>query len=153
MTKQEEFHQVQKHLVSGSELSRSSQSRRHVTQQILELRKEYKSWFKEHVRPVCKGNRNERSLIVEVCESGTLLTVRRRFLDETFAKNLHNSRLAETMGIAKHFEEWIPCAKFRRKESGIHHPCSFLVYHASYNGADIEFKAKDDGNVYTMRLL
>lgn len=153
MSKQKEIHQVQKHLGGGRELSRSSRNRKETTQRVSELRKEYRSWFNDHVRPACNGNRDERSVIVEVCENGTLLTIRRRFLDETFAKNLHNNHLAETMEAAKHFEEWIPCAKFRRKESGKHHPCSFLVYHSSYKGISIEFKVKDDGSVYTMRLL
>ena len=142
MSKQKEFHQMQKHLRVGIELSCCSRNGRHETQRISELRKEYKLWFNKHVRPVCNGNRNERFVLAEVSENGTVLIVHRRFLDETFAKNIHNNRLAETMEAATHFEEWIPCAKFRRKENGIHHPCSFLVYLAFYKGMSIEFKVK-----------
>lgn len=153
MSKLKEIYQVQNHLGDGRELLRSSRNKNETTQRVSELRKEYRSWFNDHVRPACDGNRDERSVIVEVCESGTLLTIRRRFLDETFAKNLHNIRLHETMEAAKHFGEWIPCAKSRLKESGKHHPCSFLVYRSSYKGISIEFKVKDDGSVYMMRLL
>lgn len=153
MNKQAEFHQVQKHLADGRELFRSYRNRNQIIQSVSELRKEYRAWFNEHVQLARNGNRDERSIIVEVCENGTLLTIRRKFLDETFAKNLHNNQLAETMKVAKHFEEWIPCAKFKRKETGIHHSCSFLVYLAFYKGMSIEFKVKDDGSVYMMRLL
>lgn len=153
MNKLNGLNEVQKHLWKGDEQACSSQKRLQPTYSVSELRKECRAWFNNHVRPVRKGNREERSVIVKVYESGTLLTVRKRFLDETLAKNLNNCRLSETMEVATHFEEWIPRANFIRREEGIHHPCSFLVYHTSYNGVSIELKAKDDGSVYMMRFL
>ena len=153
MNKQNGLNEVLKHLGNGDEQACSSQNRLQPTHRVSDLRKEYRAWFNRNVRPVSKGNRVERSVKVKVYESGTLLTVRKKFLDETFAKNLNNCRLAETMEVATHFEEWIPRANFIRREEGIHHSCSFLVYHTSYSGMNIEFKAKDGGSVYMMRFL
>ncbi len=153
MNGQNGFRRGQMSLGSSNVESHPFQNRKRETKAVSELRKECRTWFNNHVRPVCIGNREERSVIVEVYESGTLLTVRKRFFDETLAKNLNNCRLSETMKVATHFEEWIPRANFIRREEGIHHPCSFLVYHTSYYGVSIEFKAKDDGCVYMMHFL
>lgn len=153
MTAKNDFQQKQMPLHNDNGHSNFFQNSECINLNYSKLRKKYRWWFDTHVQPLRRGKREERSVIVEVYESGTLLTVRKRFLDETLAKNLNNCRLSETMEVATHFEEWIPRANFIRREEGIHHPCSFLVYHTSYYGVSIEFKAKDDGSVYMMRFL
>lgn len=153
MNNQHNFQQTQLPLCGINELSNYCQDRELRARQVPELRKECRQWFKTHVQPVRIGNREERFVTISVLESGTELTVRKGFLDETIAKNRHNSHLVETMETAIHFEEWIPNAQFIRTETGIHHTSPFSVYHTTYNGVNIEFKTKENGHVYTMRLL
>ena len=129
MNGQNGFRRGQMSLGSSNVESHPFQNRKRETKAVSELRKECRTWFNNHVRPVCIGNREERSVIVEVYESGTLLTVRKRFLDETLAKNLNNCRLSETIEVATHFEEWIPC-KFHTEGRG--HTPSVFIFSLSY---------------------
>lgn len=101
MNGQNGFRRGQMSLGSSNVESHPFQNRKRETKAVSELRKECRTWFNNHVRPACIGNREERSVIVEVYESGTLLTVRKRFLDETLAKNLNNCRLSETMEVPR----------------------------------------------------
>lgn len=153
MTAKNDFQQKQMPLHNDNGHSNFFQNSECINLNYSKLRKKYRRWFDTHVQPLRRGKREERFVIVTVYENGTVLTIRKKFLDETFAKNLHNCRLAETMEVATHFKEWIPYARFIRTEEGIHHPYSFSVYHTSYNGVNIEFKAKDDGCVYMMHFL
>lgn len=88
-----------------------------------------------------------------IVEHEVLLTIRKAFFTKVFAKNRNNDSLAETMTLAIQFNNWMPEAKFIKTETGIHHACNFDVYKATYNGRTIEFKAKDNGYVYSMRIL
>lgn len=153
MNNQHNFQQTHLLLSSDNELSNYCQDRELNARQVSELRKQCRHWFNTHVQPVRIGNREERFVTICVLESGAKLTVRKGFLGETIDKNKCNSRLVETMETATHFEEWIPNAQFIRTETGVHHPFPFSVYHTSYNGVDVEFKTKDNGQVYTMRLI
>lgn len=153
MNNQHIFQQTQLLLCSGNKPFNYYQDRKLWTRQVSELRKQCRQWFNTHVHPVRIGNREERFVTICVHESGTKLTVRKGFLDETIAKNRFNSHLVKTMETATHFEEWIPNAQFIRTETGIHHSSPFSVYHTSYHGVNVEFKTKDNGQVYTMRLV
>lgn len=153
MNNQHNFRQTQLLLCSDNELSKYCQDREINARQVSELRKQCRQWFNTHVQPVSIGNREERFVTICVLESETKLTIRKGFLDETIANNRYNSRLIETMETATHFEEWIPNAQFIRTETGVHHPFPFSVYHTSYKGVNVEFKTKDNGQVYTMRLI
>jgi hypothetical protein len=83
------------------------------------------------------------------------IIVNKKFLSETYSKNIKNPRLPDTIKTALDVKNWISGATFVRKEAGKHHDCFFNVYQAEYNGKKIEFKTKlTDGEIlYTMRLL
>lgn len=79
----------------------------------------------------------------------------KNFFEETFAKNLHNSRLAETMLLAMKAGEWLPEAEFIRTEQGRHHQFNFNVYSAQIAETRIECKTKiTSGEIlYNMRII
>lgn len=88
-----------------------------------------------------------------IVERKVHLTIRKTFFSEVFAKNLHNTSLTEVMAVAIQFNDWMPEARYVRTEVGIHHHCNFDVYNATFNGRTIVFKTKDNGNVYSMRIM
>ena len=84
------------------------------------------------------------------------ITISKTFINETFAKNIHNKQLSSLMKIATEIEEWLPKAGTPiRIEDGKHHACKFKVYTVEYKGKKIEFKTMDkEGEpIYTMRFI
>lgn len=78
------------------------------------------------------------------------------FINETYAKNIHNKELAEIMETATHAKEWIPKATLvKENEPGIHHPYPFNVYEVEWQGRFIQFKTKclPGEPLYTMRFI
>lgn len=98
------------------------------------------------------GNTARRLYLVN---GGEEYAVGRNFFSETMAKNIRNRRLSETIQIAADVNEWFPTATFDRIEDGNHHDFQFKVFHATYQGKQIECKAKltSEKILYTMRLL
>ncbi len=82
------------------------------------------------------------------------ITVTKTFINETFAKNIHNKSLEEIMELTTDVREWVPKGKLVRIEEGRHHPYPFKVYEVEYKGKVIEYKTKDiEGEpLYTMRI-
>ena len=87
--------------------------------------------------------------------AGEEFVVGRNFFSETMAKNIRNIRLSETLQIAANVNDWFPNAKFERIENGKHHKFQFKVFSATFQGKQIECKAKltSENILYTMRLL
>lgn len=81
-------------------------------------------------------------------------TIGRRFFNETFAKNLHNSELQLVMEFAAEVDIWIKNGQMLRKEKGRHHACDFNVYTVEYKGRTIIYKTMDlpGEPIYTMQL-
>lgn|GEM_PF-4451184 len=137
-------------------LTQVERTRRLNSSECSEIIANINQWADRHLDVVQTSSGVEKFKMVTVSESGTLLKINKKFFNETFAKNIHNRRLAETMDLALHFEEWMPQATIASPpEVGRHHACSFFVYRATHNGTNIMFKVKDNGNgnVYTMRII
>ena len=78
----------------------------------------------------------------------------KKFFTETYSKCKNSRRVAETMEVATHINEWIRDAEQIRIEPGRHHAFDFVVFKTVYNNQEIEFKAKSTEGliVYMMRL-
>lgn len=87
--------------------------------------------------------------------AGEEFVVGKNFFSETMAKNIRNKKLSETLQVAANVNDWFPNAKFERIENGKHHKFQFKVFHATFQGKQIECKAKltSENILYTMRLL
>ena len=75
---------------------------------------------------------------------------------ETYNKAQGNMNLEKTLDIAMEFEQWMPQLSTYTTEPGKHHPCDFAVFRTTYNGTEIEMKAKildDVLKAYILRLL
>ena len=85
---------------------------------------------------------------------GEIIRVGKTFFNETFAKNIHNKQLKETIDLAIDFENWMPRLKDGIIENGIDHDFKFKAYEINHNGYDIVFKTKlTEGIIaYTMRI-
>lgn len=62
------------------------------------------------------------------------IIMNKKFLTETYSKNINNSHLPDTIQVALNIKDWLPNGKFVRKEQGKHHDCFFNVYQAEYKG-------------------
>ena len=136
-------------------LTREESTRRLTSAECREIRESVNHWADTHLDPAVTPSGEEKFIKVTVVENGAELKVNRQTFNETFAKNIRNRRLAETMNLTIHFEEWMPSATLvNPAEPGIHHSCTFSVYIATHNGVTIEFKVKnnENKNVYTMRI-
>lgn len=88
-------------------------------------------------------------------KDGVELHIGKKFFTETYSKCKNSRRVAETMEVATHINEWIRDAEQIRIEPGRHHAFDFVVFKTVYNNQEIEFKAKSTEGliVYMMRLL
>ena len=120
---------------------------------ITEIRKAVKQWFNTKYQIIQTSKGRERFVLLLLLETRELVKIHKSFFAETIAKNRWNNHLLETIETAKKFEQWMPYAIFIKKEDGKHHPYPFSVYHATFNNKNIEFKVKEDGCVYMMRLI
>lgn len=138
-----------------SRLAQEEQTRRLTTEERRAIRTNVEHWADTHLDSVTTANGIERLITTVVRSTGKTLNVRKDFFSETFAKNMRNRQLVETMELAMKFEEWIPNATYVGPEAGRHHPYPFHVYNAQYNGVDIKFIVKGNGtdNVYMMRII
>lgn len=123
-----------------------------------QIAKSADAWAKRHLEEVVLEDGNiSRRIYITNEGNGDRLILNRDFFSETFAKNnrRRNYRLAETMQYAVQIEEWLPTATCMGYEDGIDHPEPFKVYHATYNGVNLECKAIERQTglfLYTMRI-
>lgn len=118
------------------------------------LTKSINEWATENLKEV-QINEKETAKRLYLFLGEKEIIMNKKFLTETYSKNINNSHLPDTIQVALNIKDWLPNGKFVRKEQGKHHDCFFNVYQAEYNGKKIEFKTKlTDGEIlYTMRLL
>ena len=124
-----------------------------TTQERLSIRQAAQQWADMHLPEVTlRDGSKAKRLSIE--NNGDQLIVNKPFFNETFAKNIRNKRLAETMELATRFVDWLPTATRTRTEPGRHHPYYFIVYEATIGGVTVECKVKDlpEKTVYTMRI-
>lgn len=119
-----------------------------------QLTKSINEWATENLKEV-QINKKETAKRLYLFLGEKEIIMNKKFLTETYSKNINNSHLPDTIQVALNIKDWLPSGKFVRKEQGKHHDCFFNVYQAEYNGKKIEFKTKlTDGEIlYTMRLL
>lgn len=137
------------------ELAQKEHSNKLTKEERLAIRDNVRQWANEHLPEVSTFTGTAKRLVIKNNDTGSDIILNKGFFDETFAKNLHNSKLAETMLLAMKADEWLPDAKFVRTEQGRHHQFNFNVYSAQINGVKIECKAKvTSGEIlYTMRII
>jgi len=78
------------------------------------------------------------------------------FFRESFTKAQSNMNLEKTIDVAMEFEQWVPQLSSYTTEPGKHHNCDFAVFRTTYNGIEIEMRAKildDVLKAYILRLL
>ena len=119
-----------------------------------QITKSINEWATENLKEV-QINEKETAKRLYLFLGEKEIIMNKKFLTETYSKNINNSHLPDTIQVALNIKDWLPNGKFVRKEQGKHHDCFFNVYQAEYNGKKIEFKTKlTDGEIlYTMRLL
>lgn len=117
------------------------------------LQKLINEWTSENLKDV-QLNDKETAKRLYLPLGNKEIIVNKKFLTESYSKNIRNARLTETIQTAFKVKEWLPKGTFLRKEPGKHHDCFFNVYQVEYDGKKIEFKTKlTDGEIlYTMRL-
>lgn len=114
------------------------------------------AWADRHLPSLQLFSGESKRLLVVNSETGDEIIVNKKFFSETYAKNIRNRKIADTMHLTTLVNEWLPNAEFITEEEGIHHPYPFKVFHANYQGHDIECKAKvlpDGIYLYTMRII
>lgn len=116
-----------------------------------------KQWAEMHI-PVdtTHGGQPAQRLILHNNPSGLDFVLNKKFFGETFSKCVRADNTVETMELATRIAEWLPDAVEIGTEPGRDHDCAFKVMKATFEGRDIQFKAKIMGNeliLYTMRVL
>lgn len=115
----------------------------------------YETWTNNHL-PRVREDGCEVFQKQVTTASGDTVKVRKKFFNETFAKNIRNRELAKVIRLAIEFEQWMPRMQHVRTEAGIHHPCDFRVYTVEHKGNTLEVKAKVVAQgtlVYTMCII
>lgn len=113
------------------------------------------AWADRHLPKVPMPDGTEGARLTVKTADGYELHIGKKFFNETFSKCKNSRRVAKTMEIATHIDEWIKDAIHVDTEPGKHHKFDFEVFRSNYNGQEIEFKAKVTEGliVYLMRLL
>ncbi len=116
-----------------------------------------KQWAEIHI-PVdtSHGGQPAQRLILHNNPSGLDFVLNKKFFGETFSNCVRADNTIETMELATHITEWLPDAVEIGTEPGRDHKCDFKVMKASFEGREIQFKAKIIGDeliLYTMRIL
>ena len=130
--------------------------RRLQKKELKTLMQTVKQWSKEHLKDTTLSYGNvTKQIIIKNESTGIELILRKNFFEETFAKNIKNRRIAETMFLATKINEWLPkAACTKRYEPGKHHDFTFAEFRATYNGINIICKAKNTEGciLYSMRI-
>lgn len=116
-----------------------------------------KQWAEIHL-PVdtSHGGQPAQRLILHNNPSGLDFVLNKKFFGETFSNCVRANNTIETMELATRITEWLPDAVEIGIEPGKDHDCPFKVMKASFEGREIQFKAKilgDELILYTMRIL
>ena len=93
-----------------------------------QIRKAANTWSNKHLPPIKLPGGEIAQRAVMPTANGNQIIINKRFFSETFAKNIRNKHLAETMEIATSFAEWFEHLEYIRTEDGIDHDCKFEVY-------------------------
>ena len=120
-----------------------------------DIRNAAEQWADTHLPEVELQTGKAKRLYIKNTNTGDEVVLNKGFFSETFAKNLYNKKLAETMRLATRIEEWFPAAEFVRKEKGKHHKFDFNVFVANIEGIRVECKTKitSENILYTMRII
>jgi hypothetical protein len=112
-------------------------------------------WVEKNLPEVQIDGAKAHRLVIENMSIMSDVIINKTFFTETFAKNIHNKKLEETMKLATQVNDWLPTAGFVTEEEGKHHPYNFKVFETVFNGFNILAKAKvtDGIYLYTMRII
>lgn len=129
--------------------------RRLTKEERKEIARAALEWAERHLPKVPNPDGTLMSRLTSITSNGDTILIGKKFFSETFAKNIHNKRLAKTMELATHINEWIGLAKCKGNEPGKHHNFDFRIYEVEYKGQIIQLKAKvtDGFLAYNMKLL
>jgi hypothetical protein len=137
-------------MMTGEELGRrlNKQERKDIQDATL-------AWADKHLPKIDMPDGTQCARLTLKTADGYELHIGKKFFSETYSKCKNSRHIAETMEMATHIGEWIVEATHQRTEVGRHHNFNFEVFTVSYQGKNIEFKAKctDGLIVYLMRLL
>ena len=113
------------------------------------------TWADKHLPKVTMPDGTKGARLTMETADGYELHIGKKFFTETFSKCKNSRRVAATMEIATHINEWVKDALHIATEPGRHHDFNFEVFRAKYNGHEIEFKAKVTEGliVYLMKLI
>lgn len=113
------------------------------------------AWADKHLPKITMPDGTQGARLTLKTADGYELHIGKKFFTETYSKCKNSRHIAETMETATHIEEWITKATHQGTEPGRHHDFNFEVFTVSYQGKNIEFKAKctDGLIVYLMRIL
>ena len=138
------------HNMTGEELGRrlNKQERKDIQEATL-------AWADKHLPKINMPDGTQGARLTLKTADGYELHIGKKFFTETYSKCKNGRHVAETMETATHIGEWITKATHQGTEPGRHHDFNFEVFTVSYQGKNIEFKAKctDGLIVYLMRLL
>ena len=113
------------------------------------------TWADKHLPKVTMPDGTKGARLTMETADGYELHIGKKFFTETFSKCKNRRRVAATMEIATHINEWVKDALHIATEPGRHHDFNFEVFRTKYNGLEIEFKAKMTEGliVYLMKLI
>lgn len=132
----------------GEQRRLTSEERRTIQESVL-------TWADRHLPRITMQDGTQAARLTVETKEGVELHIGKKFFTETFSKCKNSRRVAETMEVATHVNNWIRDAEQIRIEPGRHHDFNFVVFKATYNNQEIEFKAKETEGliVYMMRLI
>lgn len=132
----------------GEQRRLTSEERRTIQESVL-------TWADRHLPRITMQDGTQAARLTVETKEGIELHIGKKFFTETFSKCKNSRRVAETMEVATHVNNWIRDAEQIRIEPGRHHDFNFVVFKATYNNQEIEFKAKETEGliVYMMRLI
>lgn len=125
-------------------------------QEKKEVKAAAKQWADMHLPIDTKhGGQPAQRLILHNNPTGLDFILNKNFFGETYSKCVRSDNTVETMELATRITEWLPDASEVGVEPGRDHACDFKVMKASFEGKEIQFKAKIIGKeliLYTMRV-
>ena len=136
-------------------LKNEGEQRRLTSEERKSIQESAVTWVDKHLPKVTMPDGTTGARLTVHTKDGVELHIGKKFFTETYSKSKNSRRVAETMEVATHINEWIRDAKQIRIEPGRHHAFDFVVFKTVYNNQEIEFKAKSTEGliVYMMRLL
>lgn len=136
-------------------LKNEGEQRRLTSEERKSIQESAVTWADKHLPKVTMPDGTTGARLTVHTKDGVELHIGKKFFTETYSKCKNSRRVAETMEVATHINEWIRDAEQIRIEPGRHHAFDFVVFKTVYNNQEIEFKAKSTEGliVYMMRLL